>query len=187
MREYTYNAERDRLDSLAWNPFYRKVTYEDVFTHKVRDLVCCICSSNPKQISTVAMRYALATENITSIEAVREEVAARWLLDGGDVLSYKGTEIPAEFALKYVVTKKDRKGGNLDGARYAIKNREEKLLSEIAASYELTMPEHDIVRVVGEEKDVQYTQSELISEKTTGAEPVILNDEEQEMDDFDER
>ena len=195
MRKYTYNAERDRLDSLAWNPFYRKVTYEDILTHKTRDLVCCVCSSNPKQISTVAMRYALSTENIKSIEAMRVGITANWLLNGKDALSYKGLEIPAEFVLKYVVSKKDRKGGNLDGAKYAIKKGEEKILNEIAASYELTLPEHDIVRTVGEEKDTQYTQAQSIFAKKAATETEVqeeMNREEQEqeqdeMDDFEER
>lgn len=147
MRKYNYNAERDRLDSLAWNPSFRAVVLQDGITFQKRNLMICSCTSYDGQVKTIAMRYGKEEESVLSVNICTKDAFLNWLLDGQKEIVIDSETIPTDFVVKYITAMIGPKGGEVDSIKERLVKKDPELLQNIANSFELTKESHDIIRI----------------------------------------
>lgn len=149
---YVYNAERDRILYTAWEPHFMIATYKEIETGEERGKYLCACTSNAKQQRTVSEKFTLPEETFVGYRTISKDEFTKWLCNGKDVISYKGTDIPADYALMYFVAEDAYHTGDLSLARAALINENDNVLMDLASSYEKSGEKFDIVR---EEPDLE--------------------------------
>lgn len=149
--KYVFNEERNRLTDQAWNPCFVKAVYRDTNTGEYRALMLHTISSNPKQQQTIAEKYIGSQEILDHLEQVSRSIYENWLC-GQEEIEINGVKLPAKFVTDFLIAEdfpKAKKNGIYgDLTRYKIRLEEGdiNLIEKMLHSYEMTKPEHDIVR-----------------------------------------
>lgn len=200
--EYRYNAERDRIDRYAWNPSFFTVQYDGI--DGKREAVYWACTNNPGHLATIAEKgKEYEDEQIVKISTMLRDNYARWILGGDNKLNYKGTEIPGEFIVRFLIaeacdySKRESythdsqryREGDLSGFReFFLYGNKNDLKDAILASYEACQPERDKIRsfeMTGEystDNSYSYEQFKETQEKELKDVPVRENDADLEAE-----
>ena len=154
--EYRYNAEVNRIKSIAWNPCFMKATYEDTMTGADRIMYLYSCCDNNKRLQSVAASFAKETENVVSLQRISRREYEAWLglvTPERNGIEIYGTQIPADYVLDYLICENAPKSsnpnirtGDLRSEKVLIENKDIRLMEDIAYSYEQSQPAYDKVR-----------------------------------------